>query len=573
MTFALRLAAVVIAVAGLVDPAIARRTRAPLAVEFRLPPASDPQYALAVALRTALVRQLERDAVIDGSLAPQAVIAIGNANIDGQDSARVFAVPVTVPGPQTTILAFTAPRRTMTAQRVDLMASIIGNGVAGRTSSIALEVRGSVLQTTRHTWRADGERFDGRLTFVPPAAGVYRARVRVSTDEVRDLSIADTMIVASDAPVRVLAYEPRPSWPVTFVRRALESDTFFDVASTAATSRPSATVSGDTPKSLSDVDVDRYDVLIVGALDDLRNGDLEALDRFANRRGGTLLLLPDRQVPGAVQRYFDLPRLDEVLVEKPLGVQAGSFSLQASELLLAPASEQSIATVHQAGRPRTAIVTVDRGEGRVILSGALDAWRYRASSGDGFGSFWRALVTDTGLAAPPKLQVTVDRAIARPGEDVNVSIGVRPTELDRRGDRWFMPTVSASLIDPAGKTQIVRLWPAARVGGLIGRVRAVHRGRHTLTASMTGASTTIPLLIEDDVTRPAADAGAANAYAAVATGGAVARDPDEVVRLAKKIDTGVEERTTYPMRSWWWMLPFTGLLCVEWTVRRRSGLK
>ena len=72
---------------------------------------------------------------------------------------------------------------------------------------------------------------------------------------------------------------------------------------------------------------------------------------------------------------------------------------------------------------------------------------------------------------------------------------------------------------------------------------------------------------------PATDARAANAYAAVATGGAVAMDPDEVARLAKKIDTGVEERTTYPMRSWWWMLPFTGLLCVEWTVRRRSGLK
>src|SRR6188508_2327145 len=150
MRFALRLAAVVIAVAGVVDPALARRTRAPLAVEFRLPPSSDPHHAPALALRTALSRELAQDAVIDGSLTPQAVIAIGNADVSGQDSARIFALPVAVAGPATTIVALAAPSRTVAGQRVDLTVSILGTGVVGRTSSLALEVRGSVLHTIQH---------------------------------------------------------------------------------------------------------------------------------------------------------------------------------------------------------------------------------------------------------------------------------------------------------------------------------------------------------------------------------------------------------------------------------------
>jgi hypothetical protein len=38
---------------------------------------------------------------------------------------------------------------------------------------------------------------------------------------------------------------------------------------------------------------------------------------------------------------------------------------------------------------------------------------------------------------------------------------------------------------------------------------------------------------------------------------------------------GTERRpeTRYPMRSWWWLLPFAGCLTAEWWLRRRAGLR
>jgi hypothetical protein len=31
--------------------------------------------------------------------------------------------------------------------------------------------------------------------------------------------------------------------------------------------------------------------------------------------------------------------------------------------------------------------------------------------------------------------------------------------------------------------------------------------------------------------------------------------------------------TVHPMRSAWWIVPFAGLLCAEWMLRRRQGLR
>src|SRR5690606_31865423 len=65
MTLALRTLAVLIAIAGVIDPMLARQTAAPLAVEIRLPRPSDPRFASADAMRRDLVAALEREIEID----------------------------------------------------------------------------------------------------------------------------------------------------------------------------------------------------------------------------------------------------------------------------------------------------------------------------------------------------------------------------------------------------------------------------------------------------------------------------------------------------------------------------
>ena len=81
------------------------------------------------------------------------------------------------------------------------------------------------------------------------------------------------------------------------------------------------------------------------------------------------------------------------------------------------------------------------------------------------------------------------------------------------------------------------------------------------------------LLVQDDVVHPAIRSSASAAAAARATGGAVIADPDQLAREIERLDTAVQTTTTHPARSVWWMVLFSALLCAEWTLRRRAGLR
>ena len=572
MTFALRCAAIAIALAAFVDPAIARRVAVPLAVEFSLPRASDPGHPRALALRKAIEQRIGTGA--RGGLTPDAVIAIGDADIDVARDSNVFAVPLPLERPGASIVAIDTPARTVNGQLAPVTALIRGIGTSGRTSTIALELRGSVLQRIEHKWLSDDEPFEARLSLAPPGPGVYHVRVRVTTEGTVEPAVADTVIVATSERLRVLVFEPRPSWTVAFVRRALEADPLFEVASTTRTSRPASTRTSESPRGLSDVDADRYDVLIAGALDELTDGELEHMNRFAAVRGGTVFLLPDRQIPASVRREFGLPLFEEVLLEKPQPVEGAELSLQAAELLLAPpAGSTPLATVRRADTTRAAIASVERGEGRIIVSGALDAWRYRSNPASAFGPFWRAVVGEAALAAPPRLSATIEPAIAREGDPLSVSVNVRGTEFDRGAAQISMPPIAASLVDAAGREQPLRIWPGTRVGAFAARLPAPPPGRYTVTVSMSGASTSVPLLVDDTVVHAWGRPGEANTYAARATGGAVVTDMAQLGERLARMDAGTHERTVHPMRSWWWIVPFSALLCGEWTLRRRSGLR
>jgi hypothetical protein len=572
MRLALRTGAIVIAIAALVDPAIARRVAAPISMAFELPRASDPGHRQAMEMRARIEAGLDDDVIVDGPLDPSAIVAIGNAELTRTVDAPVFVLASAVT-PSVRIEGITTPRGLVSGQAAPVRVALLASKLSGRTSSIALELGGTRLESVDHEWTSDDERFEGTFTLVLPAPGLHRVRAIVTTDGV-DGAVADAAVVVRDRPLRVLAYEPRPSWPVTFVRRSLESDPMFSLASTTRSSRPAATRSSDAPASLSGLDPDAFDALILGGLDEVSGADWGAVERFVSDRGGTLVLLPDRQVPESLRRRFDLPQAEEVLLENPVGVEDAGLK-GAEFLLLPPATEgvRTLATIRHGRLSRPAIVAVPVGAGTLILSGALDSWRYRAEGDGQFDRFWQGLVADAALSAAAKIDVTLTPAIARPGDPIVVRTTVRETEFISNGGSRSAGPVEGSLIRENGTREPIRLWPGSRLGSFEATIPAPPTGRHVVEVAATQARTDVPLLVADDVVLPVRDTGAAWRHAAAASGGGLVQTSDELIAALSKLNAVTVEQVIRPMRSPWWIVPFALLLSAEWALRRRSGLK
>jgi hypothetical protein len=570
----LRVSAIAIAVAGLVDPAIARRAAVPLPVDILMPRASDPDHRRAVRVREEIASALQGRAVLDGADAAQAVIAIGRAVLPDRLRAPLFSVPL-ASSPSVSIQTVRAPVA-VRGQSAPIVATVRGVGLAGRTTSVALARSGTAVDHIAHDWKTDDELFEARLGFVPAGAGVYRVRVTASTSGLDEAATADLAIVTRDRRLRVLAYESRPSWPLTFVRRSLEADPLFDITGIARTTSRSATTSAGGPASLAALQADRLDAILVGAPEALSDTDARALDAFVSRRGGTLILLPDRSLTEPVRRRFGLPAGEEVVLERPLTMQPPGPSLRASELLVAPHAAngfEAVRVVRHGDRDRGVIISVVRGAGRILLSGALDAWRYRADPEAPFDTFWRGLVADAAAAAPPKLAVAIEPSIARPGDDLAVSVTLRPSELTAARGVVEVPAVAAELLATGGGGDVIRLWPGVVPGVYTARMQAPDAGEYSLSVTAAGSSADAPLLVAEDVVHPASAGSRAAAWAAETSGGAVVTDVAELATRLAALGPADVVRRTRPMRSPWWILPFAGLLCAEWALRRRSGLR
>jgi hypothetical protein len=386
-------------------------------------------------------------------------------------------------------------------------------------------------------------------------------------------TVADTVVEVHRAPFHVQFYDPRPSWATTFMRRALEADPRFEVASLTFSSRGiSARTRDNVP--LSDPRIDACDVLIVGGLDRLSAADVRPLDRFMRERGGAVVLVPDQRIDAGPARDFVsgsvlLPI--ERLLEQPatLTVAPAAASLQASELLvlraLTPGSEAIARVSGSDGSP--VIVSMPRGEGRLLLSGAMDAWRFRAADNGAFDRFWQSTIAGLALAAPPPIAISAVPPLLRPGEPGEVIVRVRSRDVT---------SVSASL----DGVLPIRLRPEPEAGMYRGAFTAgLSPGRSTIDVRTGGAhpqSASHTLLVQPDVRRVAPDAAPALSMLAASHRGIDVR-PDRVADLERFMRNAVAPpRTTvvrHPMRSAWWILPFVVCLSAEWWIRRRRGLR
>jgi hypothetical protein len=484
-----RIAAWSIAVAGVLDPSMTltrpMKPEVALVADRRLP---DPRLIDRVADTLG-----SRFTVIRGpSLGAAAVVSIGYQmpSVAAREIGRGFAV---VPAPRTPFAAIAsvrAARRVPLQARSPIEVRVHTAGARGRSLTVTLRRQGAAVDQVKQTVTADDTMETARLESVASAPGVVALTVAAQIDS-SELSTIELAQTVEDERWAVLCFDRRPSWMATFVRRALEGDPRFVVTSRVATSRGTPGVTaGQPPAALSALpSLELFHTVIVGAAEELTADDAAGLSRFMRERGRTVVLLLDQ--PDSRNHSAALRSLTGVagwtLTERAdaWGVPLASAVLRPLTL---PTWADGVAPEEVRDKPpetpsvwRTAI-----GRGSLLVSGALDAWRYRDANEGAFGAYWRKVVA-AGAQAGAGIEGT-DR----------VAPAVEPDERE-----------------------LVRGWAESRGG------KAVEE---------TTLSELAPAMAE--------------ALAPVS-----------------------ERKLFRPMRSVWWMLPFSLALGIEWWTRRRGGLR
>ena len=600
----LRVIAFAIAVAGLVDPAIsvsgASRARVAVVTLRSAPPAAKE-------IRERLVRELSAsyEVVPQVTSDAAAAIVIGDRYPDGSDlpggaGAGVRpAVPDAMPiatvttteaaGSGVRIIRVDSPASVPPGTAIHLDVGIDGRGVAGTTTDVSVDIAGLEVGRASHRWTASDERWHAAIDAVPVGDPPYVVRVRLKPDTTEtpaaqvvsgfSRTMADVVVDVRRDPLRVEFYDPRPSWATTFLRRALEADARFQVATLSSTSRAVSVQTGGAVAP-GDARLDGFDVVIAGGLDRLTAADARALDRYMRERGGAVVIVPDQRIEaGPARDLLSNPDLAERLLEQPakLTVTAPAAALQASELLvlrsLTPGSEIVARVPGTDGVP--VIVSMPRGDGRLLLSGAMDAWRFRAADSGAFDRFWQSAIAGLALAVPPPIAVSVDPPILLPGERGDVTVRVRSR---------LVGAVSASI----DGEQPIRLIPDAEVGVYRGRFEArATPGRSILQVRGDDPQSMVPkgpgartvsrtLLVQPDAHRVRAATLSPLGLLSASHRG-IDVTPERLADLKGFLKNAITSPRVplvrHPMRSTWWILPFALCLSAEWWLRRRRGLR
>jgi len=294
-------------------------------------------------------------------------------------------------------------------------------------------------------------------------------------------------------------------------------------------------------------------------------------------RGGAIVVLPDARY-AAESPMGRLLRANadarDVLLERPapLTVAAPLPRLIASELLTFGALDRRADVLARAADPSRAVVwTARRGEGRVLVSGALDAWRFRADAASDFDRFWRAAISGAVLTVAPLVDVHVSPSIVLPLERVTVRARVHRSLAS-----------GAAVAATLGSGDVVRLWPDAEVGAFSGTFTAPARAG---VSRVTVVATNGPTRAEGSAMLSAALAAgtlAAGTLAPLSMLSASHHGVDVALDNLASLDRWLRGAVTppavrvtrRPMRSPWWMLPLVACLSIDWWItssRRRRG--
>jgi len=584
----LRSVALAIAVAAFVDPPLGLTARERPRIAVTLQRSDD---ARSVGVRDRLVRDLrsEFDVVSGPDRDAPAAIVIGDRYPERPAgfSQRTSTVTIDAVHREAAahIAAVRAARAVPRGTRIQLEVDLHAIGVNGSTSAVTVSAGAAgrpdiEVARASHPWAAGAEHVSLRLDAMPLDLPPWHLRVRLA-EAGRPSTVETSDVIVEEAfPLRVLFYEPRPSWMATFVRRALERDGRFVVSGLDYPSRGIRISSGDVA-SLDHSTLRQFRAVIVGGLDRLTVGDRDLLDRFARERGGSLVLLPDAHPGGGPSsEWIPSAGIREVLLERPavLSVVAPLPAIQASELLTfsgatVPGAKVPGATVlaRLTGSNEAVITMEPHGAGRLLVSGALDAWRYRAENDASFDRFWQSAIAGVALATPQPIDVEITPAIARPGEATRIVARIHRAVFAATG-----PLQVSARLDTG---EPLRLWPEAEVDVFTGSFVPSRTAPQRVTVSATIGEARVATgsaFVAIDPAARRAEPIVPLAMLAASRGG-IDVPPERLANLEsylrREVTPSRVQSATHPMRSGWWMVPFAACLGGEWWLRRKRGLR
>ena len=534
---------------------------------------SSTAQAIAEALgddgRIRLVEMRDARSVPCDAVRPCVIVSSPNPSVRAAADRRGVTSLVTVGDTLTPNLAVHALDASATHSAAEGVARVelSGPGLAGKRARVRLLDGSAVVGEATHTL-ADEPTSHVTIPWWPFAPGTRTLRAEAALEEGEEQTVLDnstpSVVEVENTRWPIIVHERRPSWGVTFVRRALADDPRLDVSARTDVSPQVSALARSPAADLSEQQLDTARVVIVGAPDALTESDVQRLEHYVRRRGGSLVLVPDRPFTGPVLRLLS-HRWRERLTDR--AEDAGS--LRASESLIAQDESPFDSVVARSAAGVTAVES-PMGEGRILVVGAMDAWRHRGP-GETFDRFWRATVARLAEATGPPVWVRASPEWTRPGEDVALRVSVRSMRVV---NDWV---VTADLICPDSPAETVRLWPGGAAGEFRGQMRPHPSSTRCETtarvASVGEGRAAIQVTPEAPTTGPAEEA----LQAVVARTGGItveAREATRVVdalRAGRSTDRVAEQR--HPMRSMWWMLPFAACLAGEWWLRRRIGLR
>jgi len=575
---ALRMVAILIALLAWLDPAVSSSRHARPVVSLVVPDATQD-----AALAARVGRSLQSDVLVlpvafGGA---DAAVIVGTQVPDLLERLPPALFAVTPGGAASVRIVHASSPRTVPRHArvpVKVRARVTGSGL--RDVNISLQSAGAVLDRRIIRISAPDTLVEVGLSFLPARETLVPLDVEVSSGSVTARVALVTEV--SDTRWPVLFFDTRPSWTSTFVRRALEQDARFSLTSRTATSRAVAMESGRPPQRLADLEVGRFSTVVIGAPDGLAPVDVAALERYLRRAGGSVVLLMDADDHGPWETLTGVREWRGVRTPRPTQVSGvrDATRLESTELVWPeqlPAGGQALARADSAGQvaDRPVVWTSAVGAGRLYVSGALDAWRYRDRGPRGFRDFWQQLLAESSARVSGDVDVRVTDAVVGPGAEVNADVVIRDAIL-AAGAATATVTARLEPVERPGDRHLVRLWPGASQGSMVASfVAPVTPGMYRLVVESDHGQGTGVLRVAADAAVGLAS-GTALLPAVVASRGGVTVGGDRLDELTTAVRAAFQPvshvDTWYPMRSAWWILPFAMLLGAEWWWRRRQGL-